>query len=84
MLSLGVEQRKQADAAGFVLARGDVVRRLRELRRFGALAQLKREAGVAPIAYSTEEALGRDELWKAVLHHTALGVAPASSTDAEH
>jgi GTP-binding protein len=41
--------------------------------RFGALAELKREAGVAPIAYSTEEAIGRDPLWKAVLHHVGLG-----------
>jgi GTP-binding protein len=42
--------------------------------RFGAIAQIKREAGVAPIAYSTEEPIGRDALWKAVLDHVALGV----------
>jgi GTP-binding protein len=50
--------------------------------RFGALAQIKREAGVAPIAYSTEEPIGRDALWKAVLHHTSLGVPEKASADA--
>lgn len=49
--------------------------------RFGALAQLKRDSGITPIAYSTEEALGRDALWKAVLHHTSLGIAPTAATD---
>jgi GTP-binding protein len=51
--------------------------------RFGALAELKREAGVAPIAYSTEEAIGRDQLWKAVLHHVGLGVPGKASASGQ-
>jgi len=55
--------------------------------RFGAIAAVKRDAGVAPIAYSTEEQIGRDALWKAVLHHVSLGVPTSpdavESTDAK-
>lgn len=53
--------------------------------RFSALAKLKRDAAVAPIAYSTEEPIGRDALWKAVLHHVPLGAPPSeASPEAEH
>jgi len=52
--------------------------------RFGAIAQIKRDAGVAPITYSTEEPIGRDALWKAVLEHVGLGVPTETSPDTEH
>jgi GTP-binding protein len=50
--------------------------------RFGALASIKKDAGVAPIAYSVEEPIGRDQLWKAVLHHTGLGAPEKASPSA--
>jgi len=49
------------------------VDKLAKNARQTALAQLKREASLTPIPYSTEEHLGRDALWQAVLRAVSLG-----------
>ncbi len=56
--------------------------KLPKSQRHAILTQLKLDAGIAPIAYSTEESIGRDALWKAVLHHVALGAPQAADASA--
>jgi GTP-binding protein len=54
------------------------VDKLSKNERLTALAKLKRDTSLTPIPYSTEEHLGRDALWQAILRHVSLGVPPAT------
>ena len=57
--------------------------KLPKSERLTALAKIKRDTTIAPIAYSTVESLGRDALWQAVLKHVSLGIPEKKSADRE-